>query len=83
MPGTLSQVAWAAVKTKGSYNGALYRRKKARGGPKQAIMAVQHALLVTIWHMFHMFHMFSRGACTRIWDRTTSSATTSNEECAT
>ena len=50
--GTLSQVAWAAVKTKGSYYGALYRRKKARGGPKKAIMAVQHALLVAIWHMF-------------------------------
>ena len=50
--GTLSQAAWAAVKTKGSYYGALYRRKKARGGPKKAIMAVQHALLVAIWHMF-------------------------------
>ena len=49
---TLSQVAWAAVKTTGSYYGALYRRKKARGGPKKAIMAVQHALLVAIWHMF-------------------------------
>ena len=49
---TLSQVAWAAVKTTGSYYGALYRRKKVRGGPKKAIMAVQHALLVAIWHMF-------------------------------
>ena len=49
---TLSQVAWAAVKVKGSYYGALYRRKKARVGPKKAIMAVQHALLVAIWHMF-------------------------------
>ncbi len=39
--GTLSQEAWAAVKTKGSYYGALYRRKKARGGPKKAIMVVQ------------------------------------------
>ena len=45
-------MAWAAVKTTGSYYGALYRRKKARGGPKKAIMAVQHALLVAIWHMF-------------------------------
>ena len=36
----------------GSYYGALYRRKKARGGPKKVIMAVQHALLVAIWHMF-------------------------------
>ena len=49
---TLSQVAWAAVKTKGSYCGALYRRKKASGGPRKAIMAVQHALAVAIRHMF-------------------------------
>lgn len=48
----LSQVAWAAVRTKGSYYRALYHRKKAKGGPKKAIVAVQHALLVAIWHMF-------------------------------
>ena len=48
----LSQVAWAAVRTKGGYYRALYHRKKAKGGPKKAIVAVQHALLVAIWHMF-------------------------------
>ena len=48
----LSQVAWGAVRTKGCYYGALYHRKKAKGGPKKAIVAVQHALLVAIWHMF-------------------------------
>ena len=48
----LSQVAWVAVRTKGSYYRALYHRKKAKGGPKKAIVAVQHALLVAIWHMF-------------------------------
>lgn len=48
---TLQEVAWAAVKTKKSYYRALYHRLKARGGPKKAIVAVQHAMLVALWHM--------------------------------
>ena len=48
----LSQVAWGAVRTKGSYYRALYHRHKARGGPKKAIVVVQHAILVAVWHMF-------------------------------
>lgn len=48
---TLQEVAWAAAKTKKSYYRALYYRRKARGGPKKAIVAVQHAMLVALWHM--------------------------------
>ncbi len=48
---TLQEVAWAAVRTKKSYYRALYYRLKARGGPKKAIVAVQHAMLVALWHM--------------------------------
>jgi transposase len=48
---TLQETAWAAVRTKKSYYRALYHRLKARGGPKKAIVAVQHALLVALWHM--------------------------------
>lgn len=48
---TLQQVAWAAARTKNSYYQALYHRLKARGGPKKAIVAVQHAILVALWHM--------------------------------
>ena len=48
----LSQVAWAAVRSKGSYYRALYHRHKSRGGAKKAIVVVQHSLLVAIWHMF-------------------------------
>ena len=48
---TLQEAAWAAVKTKKSYYRALYYRMKARGGPKKAIVAVQHAMLVALWHM--------------------------------
>jgi transposase len=48
---TLQEAAWAAVRTKKSYYRALYYRMKARGGPKKAIVAVQHAMLVALWHM--------------------------------
>ena len=48
----LSQVAWAAARSTGSYYRALYFRHKARGGAKKAIVVVQHAILVAIWHMF-------------------------------
>lgn len=48
---TLQETAWAAVHTKKSYYRALYYRLKARGGPKKAIVAVQHAMLVALWHM--------------------------------
>ena len=44
------------MRTKGSYYRALYHRHKSRGGPKKAIVVVQHAIMVAIWHMF------SRGA---------------------
>jgi transposase len=48
---TLQEAAWAAVRTKKSYYRALYHRMKARGGPKKAIVAVQHAMLIALWHM--------------------------------
>jgi transposase len=48
---TLQEVAWAAVRTKKSYYRALFHRLKARRGPKKAIVAVQHAMIVALWHM--------------------------------
>lgn len=47
----LAQVAWAAVRTHGSYYRGLYYRLRTRGGPKKAIVAVQHAMLLAIWHI--------------------------------
>jgi len=47
----LSQVAWAAARVRGSHYRALYFRHKARSGPKPAIVVVQPAILVAIWHM--------------------------------
>src|SRR3989475_9910700 len=48
---TLQEAAWAAVKSKKSYYRALYHRLRARRGPKKAIVAVQHAMVVALWHM--------------------------------
>ena len=48
---TLQEVAWAAIRTKTSYYRALYYRLRARRGAKKAIVAVQHAMLVALWHM--------------------------------
>lgn len=48
---TLQEAAWAAVRTKKSSYRALSHRLKGRRGPKKAIVAVQHAMLVALWHM--------------------------------
>jgi hypothetical protein len=45
------QVAWAAVRTKGSYAQALYRRLAGRRGKKRAIIAVARTLLSSFWYM--------------------------------
>ena len=42
---TRAQAAWAAVRTKGSYVSARYRRLASRRGKKRAILAVAHTLL--------------------------------------
>jgi transposase len=47
----LVQCARAAVKKKGSYYGAQYRRLKARIGDKKAILAVAASILTAIYHM--------------------------------
>jgi transposase len=45
---TLCQVAWAASHTRNTYFAALFRRIAAKRGKKRAILAVAHAILVTI-----------------------------------
>jgi transposase len=48
---TLQEVAWAAARTRKSYYHALFHRLTARGKGKKAIVAVQHAMLIALWHM--------------------------------
>jgi hypothetical protein len=45
------QCAWAAVRKKDSYLHTLFRRIKARRGPKKAIVAVAASILTAIYHM--------------------------------
>ena len=39
--------------THGTYLAAKYRRIAARRGPKKALVAIEHAILVAIWNMAH------------------------------
>ena len=48
---TMSQTAWAASRTRGSYFGAQHRRLTKRRGPKRATLAVAHAQLCTVYAM--------------------------------
>jgi hypothetical protein len=47
----LVQVAWSAVRTRGSYLRALFHRLKARRGSRKAIMAVAAAILTAVYWM--------------------------------
>lgn len=48
---TMSEAAWAASHTKGTYFAAQFRRIAARRGKKRANIAVAHSLLVTGYTM--------------------------------
>jgi transposase len=52
----LTQLAHAAVRTKGTYLSALYQRLAARRGKQRAIIAVAHSIMKSI------FYMLSRNA---------------------
>jgi transposase len=49
--GVLVQVAWSAVRQKGTHFGAQYRRWVKRMGQKKALVAVGHKLLVVIYEV--------------------------------
>ncbi len=46
---TLTQAAWAASPTKGTYLSAQYHRLAARRGKKRAIVALGHTLLTIVY----------------------------------
>ena len=47
----LIEVAWAAIKKKGSYYRAKYFKLKARRGPKKAIVAIAHRISKAIYNI--------------------------------
>jgi transposase len=48
---TLTQAAWAATRTKGTYLAAQYRRLASRRGKKRAVVAMGHTILVAAYQM--------------------------------
>ena len=51
LQGALGASAMSIARTPGTYLNAKYRRIASRRGPQKANVAIQHALLVAIWHM--------------------------------
>jgi transposase len=51
LKGALGIVALAITHTKGSHLAAKYRRLAGRIGAKKALVAIEHTVIVTIWHM--------------------------------
>jgi transposase len=49
--GVLLQAAWAAIKVRGGYFGAQFRRIMKRRGDKRAAIAVAHSILTVIYHV--------------------------------
>ena len=48
----LGQAAVSASRTKDTYLAARYRRIVARRGKKRALVALEHSILIAVWHMF-------------------------------
>jgi transposase len=49
--GGLGAAAMACSQSPRTYFGARYRRIASRRGPKKANVAIQHSMLIAIWHM--------------------------------
>jgi transposase len=49
--GALGDAAAAAARTKGTYLGVYYKRLARRRGPRRALVAVMHKILIAVWHM--------------------------------
>ena len=53
LQGALGAAAMICAQNPGSYLGARYRRIATRRGPMKANVAIQHSMLIAIWHMGH------------------------------
>ena len=51
LQGALGIFAMVCANHSGTYLHAKYRRIAARRGPLRAIVALEHSVLITIWHM--------------------------------
>ncbi len=53
LQGALGAAAMSCAQNPDTYLGARYRRIASRRGPMKANVAIQHSMLVAIWHMGH------------------------------
>ena len=51
MKAVITEVAWAATRTKNTYYSARYHRLAARRGKKRALLAVGHSILKSVYHI--------------------------------
>lgn len=51
MKNVLTEIAWAATRTKGTFYKARYHRLAARRGKKRALIAVGHSILKSVYHI--------------------------------
>ena len=51
MKAVITEVAWAATRTKNTYYSARYHRLAARRGKKRALIAVGHSILKSVYHI--------------------------------
>mgnify|MGYP002517322326 CR=1 FL=1 len=49
----MTEAAWAATRTKGTFYNARYHKVAARRGKKRALIAVGHSILRSVWHVLH------------------------------
>lgn len=56
--GVMTEIAWAACRTKNSYSNAQYRRLAGHRGKKRALVAAANSLLQAAWHMLTHRHSY-------------------------
>lgn len=49
--GVMTEIAWAAARTKNSYASSLFRRLAIHRGKKRALVAVANSLIQIVWHL--------------------------------
>lgn len=47
----MTEIAWAATRTKGTFYKARYHKLAARRGKKRALIAVGHSILKAVYHI--------------------------------
>lgn len=76
LKGVLGQAAISAARGKDTYLGARYRRLVIRRGRARALVALQHSMIIAIWHMFTTDMPYHDLGPTYFLDRTSNTAAT-------